>query len=172
MIEKYTFQLCSERIQQKKKMVFVKSSSETQGHVILKLLGYMLFYHPDLRVEAKVGMHYKPDLALDGDGGVPSLWIDCGYIALKKAEKLAHQLKRTRFVIIKKTNREIENFKKLVDKRFEDSTVEYLAFEPAFVDRLAGALRRINEVTIYPVMDNAIGVVFNEELFESQVFRL
>jgi uncharacterized protein YaeQ len=172
MIEKYTFDLQAPRIK-KSKIILVKSDNETRSHVVLKLLGYILYYHPDLKVEVAASSHYQPDLLLEGDSQEPLLWIDCGYIAVRKAEKLSQKLRRTKFVIIKESKAEIESFRKLLARRDRaESMIEYLAFEKGFVEQIAAALKKINEVTLYEVMEEVIGIVVNDGVFESQLYRM
>ncbi|MFA6601234.1 MAG: hypothetical protein WCU74_09540, partial [Candidatus Omnitrophota bacterium] len=91
MNEKYTFDLKFPKVQ--KKLILVKSDLELHAHVIMKLLGYVLYYDPELKIEASVDMHYMPDLVIPGDHGVPRLWIDCGKIAIRKVESLAQKLR-------------------------------------------------------------------------------
>lgn len=188
MIEKFTFDLQlppaaylrqsnpDEHISLKqpvrKKIILVKNDLELRAHVVLKLLSYMLFYDPRLQIEMNIGMHYKPDLVIPGDHGVPELWIDCGQIALKKVDSLSIKLKATRICLVKETKREMESFRKVIEKKVDyPEKLEYLAFENGFVTGLADALARTNEVTLYEIMENVIGVALNDEIFESALFR-
>jgi len=49
--------------------------------------------------------------------------------------------------------------------------LEFLAFEPGFITRVAEALGRSNQVTLYPISENAIGLAMNDEIFESNLYR-
>ena len=170
MIEKFTFQLHSPKVD--KKLILVKAETERRVHVVLKLLSYLLFYDPRLQIDVPVGMHYRPDLVIPGDHGVPVLWIDCGHIAKRKTESLAKKLRHTRFVIVKSTKHELGEFKKMVENKIDyGERLEYLAFENGFVDSIADALGRMNDATLYAVMENVIGIALNDEVFESALFR-
>lgn len=170
MIEKFTFDLQAPGVREK--LILVKEDLELREHVVMKMLAYLIFYDPRLKIEFSVDMHYKPDLVIPGEHGVPELWIDCGQVALKKVESLAQKLKTTRLIVVKPTKRELDSFRKVVDKKVQYAArVEYLSFEPGFVSGIAGALERKNEVTLYPVMENVIGVALNEEIFESALYR-
>ncbi len=175
MIEKYTFDLRAEfpnKPKVREKMILVKTDLESRNHVVMKLLAYLLFYDPRLVIEKNIDMHYKPDVVIPGDHGVPELWIDCGKIALKKVDTLSRKLKTSRLVILKETVREMESFRKLIDKKIENALrVEYLAFEPGFVSGIADNLQRTNEVTLYEVMENVVGFALNELVFESTLYR-
>jgi len=156
----------------KKKLVLVKNDLESRTHVTLKLLAFMLFYDPRLQVETSAGMHYKPDLMIPGEHGVPELWIDCGKIALRKVDSLSGKLRASRVIFVKETKRELDVFRQLIEKKVEHfARLEYLAFEKGFVAGIAEALARGNEMTLYEAAENAIGVALNAEVFESMLYR-
>lgn len=170
MNEKYTFDLEFSRIKQK--LILVKSDLELRNHVVLKLMAYLLFYDPRLKIEVDVERHYRPDLVIPGDHGVPELWIDCGKVAVRKVSHLTAKLKTTRIIIVKETLGELNQFRRLVGKKIDHpERLEYLAFEPYFVTSVAGILAKINEVTLYDVMENVIGLAMNGEIFETTLYR-
>lgn len=169
MIEKFTFDIQAPRVRDK--LVLVKAEGELRAHVVLKLLAYMIFYTPGLKVEVAVDMHYKPDLVLMGDHGVPKVWIDCGKIAIRKVESLAAKLRASKVVLVKETKSELDQFRKVIAKKVEHmERLEFLAFEKGFTAGLAESLRRTNEVTLYPVMENVIGLALNDEVFETHLY--
>lgn len=170
MIEKFTFELHSRKVSEK--LILVKSDMEKRAHVVLKLLAYLLYYDPRLKVEAEVGMHYKPDLVIEGDHGVPELWIDCGKIAVRKVESLSSKLRNSRFVVVKETVSELKKFRQVIEHKLDHpERVEYLAFESSFVGGIADSLVKVNHFTLYDVMENTIGVAVNDEVFESVLYR-
>lgn len=171
MLEKFTFDLQAPKIK-KKKLILVKADSENREHVALKLMGFMLFFDPRLKIEIKIGTHYKPDLVIEGNGTQPELWIDCGYVAVKKALDLAHKLKTTRIVLIKETRSEARNFSRLLDRRDESAgRIEFLSFENGFIASLAQHFQKVNEVTLYDITETAVGVALNQDVFESEIYR-
>jgi len=170
MIEKFTFDLQSPKIA-RKKLILVKEDLETRIHVVLKLLAYLIYYEPRLKVEVSVGMHYKPDLVVEGDHGVPEVWIDCGYVQVKKIESLTQKLKRTKIILLKETKTELENVRRTLDKKLEEGAqLQFLAFDPGFVEGIAAGLQRSNEVTLYEVMENVVGFALNDQVFESHLY--
>jgi uncharacterized protein YaeQ len=171
MIEKFTFELHAPRVPQEK-IVLVKEDLEHRTHVALKLLAYLLYYEPGLKVEVSAGMHYQPDLLVPGDHNVPKLWIDCGKVTLKKAESLADKLRHTRVIFVKESVRELALFRKLVEKKAETTShIEYLAFEVGFVSSLANAMERTNDITLYSIQENVIGIALNDQIFESTLYH-
>ena len=170
LIEKFVFNLKSPKL--RRKLILVKEEVETRHHIVLKILAYLLYYDPRLKIESAVRMHYQPDLVIEGDHGIPELWIDCGQIAIRKVESLAQKLRTTRIVLVKQTKRELEVFQKVVSKKVDHSErIQYLAFEPGFVDGIAEALDRQNDLTLYEVMENVIGLALNGEIFESTLYH-
>lgn len=156
----------------KKKMILVKGETESPEHIAMKLVAYLLYYDPRLIIEKSVDMHYKPDLVIMGDHGLPELWIDCGQIAVKKVESLAGKLKSSRFIVIKETKREMESFRKIIEHKVSNfESVEYLSFEPGFIAGVGAALERKNQITLYSVMENVIGLALNDQVFESILYR-
>ncbi|MBU3759394.1 MAG: YaeQ family protein, partial [Candidatus Omnitrophica bacterium] len=150
MIEKFSFELQLGKI--RKKMIFVKAEGEKREHVVLKVLAYMLFFEPELKVEVDIGMHYKPDLVVMAPGEhVPSVWIDCGQVTILKVQSLARKLKHSRIIFMKQTQRELQQFKKLIERKVEDeSRIECIAFDEGFVPEVAQSLERTNQAVIYP----------------------
>ena len=172
MIEKFTFEVVGPKIPPGEKLILVKDLCELRTHVVMKLLAFMIYYDRDLKVEVSADMHYKPDLIIQGEHGVPKMWIDCGQIAMLKVEKLAGKLKRSRFILVKENKRELDVFKKLVEKKIEGSErLEFLSFENGFVESLANSLKRTNHITLYEVMENVIGIALNDEIFETAIYH-
>lgn len=171
MIEKFTFDIVAPRV--KRKLILVKNDSERREHVVLKLLSYILFYDPRLKVEPDLGMHFRPDLAIEGDHGVPEMWIDCGQISLDKAEKLSRKLRTTRLIFVKASVQELMRYKATVDKKVEfASRIEYLAFDSGVIESMALDLGKSNELTLYEVDEETVGVTFGESMFETHLHRI
>ena len=63
-----------------------QSRGESYEHVLMKALAYSIFIdgHPDLQIEVKVGLRYKPDLIAIGSDGSFDLWVECGMVSLAK----------------------------------------------------------------------------------------
>lgn len=63
-----------------------QARGESYEHVLMKALAYSIFVgrHPDLQVEVKVGLRYKPDLIAIGEDGGFDLWAECGMVSIVK----------------------------------------------------------------------------------------
>ena len=65
MIEKFTFNI--EFPKKTKKIILIKTDNEARQHIVLKLLAFLIYYADNLKIEAEVGWHYKPDLVRLGE---------------------------------------------------------------------------------------------------------
>jgi len=85
-------------------LVLAKRAGESTAHVLLKAIGYARYApdYPDVRIEAPIGLRYKPDLvALDG-AGEPRLWIECGHVDRDKVLRLVRRYPRTHLVWLRR----------------------------------------------------------------------
>ena len=68
---------------------------ESYEHVLMKALGYAMFVgaYPNLEIETKIGLRYKPDLIAQNGDGDYAFWGECGQNSLRKTHWI---LKHTR----------------------------------------------------------------------------
>ena len=59
---------------------------ETYEHVLMKALGFVMFMSefPNLEIEKKVGLRYKPDLVAQNEAGEFIFWGECGANSIRK----------------------------------------------------------------------------------------
>lgn len=168
MNEKYTFDLLIRKCPEK--IIMTKGDCETHAHVAMKLMAYLFFYQPELKMEVDIGLHYKPDLVvMNAEAGRPDLWIDCGYVALKKAVDLLERMKQTHLIFIKENPHELKTFRQLLSKKTDAwQRADYVTFEGGFIQEIASRLERRNEITFYPSGEDVFAVIINGELFETR----
>lgn len=124
-----------------------KGRGESQRHVMMKWLGFLLFYHPELQIEASASQHYKPDLLRLDERGQPLQWIDCGQTSLQKLDSISVKNRLTYIDIIKATRAELEAYKVQADTRLRrPERVRYWAFEDHLVEQLGELLQRRHEI--------------------------
>lgn len=122
------------------RLVLVKRAGESLGHVLLKLLAWMSFYAPDLRIEVGVAQRHKPDLVRVDEKGRPTFWVDCGSIGVKRLDRIARQNREAEVVVVKATEREARLYLQSARPFLRrPERVRVLGFRPGFVDEL-GAL--------------------------------
>lgn len=84
-------------------------TGESYGHVLLKALGYAMFVgeHPNLEIELRVGLRYKPDLVAFNEGGRAAagarfaFWGECGMVSMRKVGWLLKHAGVGRLVLFK-----------------------------------------------------------------------
>jgi hypothetical protein len=82
---------------------------ESYAHVLMKALGYAMFAgeYPQLEIELRVGLRYKPDLVAFGDAGGAAtgarfaFWGECGMVTMRKVAWLLKHGQLARLVLFK-----------------------------------------------------------------------
>lgn len=145
---KFTFSFKNRTSGEAEKLVVEKAPSELEWHIVLKILGYILFFDRKPKIEQDVDWHYRPDLFTKDEMDRVNLWIDCGNIALKKVDRVATKMGKTgEFFILKRDKAELLRFKdELTGSVKHLERVRMIAFDPGFVDTLAEKLDSTNMV--------------------------
>ncbi|MDQ4123585.1 MAG: hypothetical protein M3209_19275 [Acidobacteriota bacterium] len=76
---------------------------ESYEHVLMKALGFAMFVgeFPDLEIEKKVGLRYKPDLVAQNANGDFLFWGECGANSIRKTAWLLKHARVERLVLFK-----------------------------------------------------------------------
>lgn len=130
-----------------RRLILVKGRGESMRHVLMKLLGYLVCYHDELRIEMSAQQHYKPDLLRLNERGDPLQWIDCGQTTLRKLDRISQRNHETMIDIIKATPGELKLYKAQADRRLcYPERVRYWSFEPGFVELLGERIHGTHEL--------------------------
>lgn len=80
-----------------------QAAGESFEHVLMKALAYSIFVgeYPNLQVEVRVGLRYKPDLVSISTDGAFDLWVECGMVSITKTAWLLKHSSAKRIVICK-----------------------------------------------------------------------
>jgi len=125
----------------RERLVLVKRAGESLRHVLLKLLSWMLFYAPDLRIEMGVEQRHEPDLVRVDDQGRPTFWVDCGSIGVKRLDRIARQNRDAEVVVVKGTEREARLYLQSARPFLRrPGRVRVVGFRAGFVEELADAV--------------------------------
>src|SRR5689334_17093342 len=88
------------------KLIVGRQDTETAGHVLLKALGYLLFFRERLQVDVNLhdpAIPYRPDLVqLDYELRV-RLWVECGECNVIKLDRLAVKVPEAEIWVIKRS---------------------------------------------------------------------
>ncbi len=78
-------------------------SGESYEHILMKALGYAMFARefPQMEIEVKVGLRYKPDLVARDDAGNFIFWGEAGENSLRKTNWLLKHARVEKLVLFK-----------------------------------------------------------------------
>ncbi|MEW6777809.1 MAG: YaeQ family protein, partial [Bdellovibrionota bacterium] len=130
----------------RKKVVLGRTEYETDEHVLLKLLAWLLFFHPRIVIEKKMEGDFEPDLILEDYDGTVKLWIECGRVSVNKLDKLTRRYPDARLYVLLASERDIPMMVKNIEKKVERlSRIRLVAFKEKVVDSLLPVFSDRNE---------------------------
>lgn len=93
----YDFQLAGRRVR------LWQRTGESYEHVLMKALGYAMFVEefPQMEIEQRVGLRYKPDLVARGENGDFHFWGEAGENSFRKTLWLLKHARVERLVLFK-----------------------------------------------------------------------
>lgn len=93
----YHFRIAGQRV------TLYKKNGESYEHVLMKALGYAMFrpQFPNLEIERRIGLRYKPDLVALNPLGKAEFWGECGQVALRKVGWIAKHSGARKLVLFK-----------------------------------------------------------------------
>jgi len=163
--QKYTFNIGTT------KQVLMRGYNESDEHIVLKLVSYLLFQDKNPKIEAYADQHYKPDLVCKSGHDIV-LWIDCGTTKLKKLDKVATKNHKAEIYIVKSTEKETTAFKSIADKRIKHpERIKYICFDQDFINGIVDNLQKNNDLT-YSITESTIRLEINGTVLESKIIRL
>jgi len=86
-----------------KRMRLWQRTGESYEHILMKALGYAMFVgdYPNLEIETKVGLRYKPDLIAVGERGDFAFWGECGQNSIRKTHWILKHTRTEKMVLFK-----------------------------------------------------------------------
>jgi uncharacterized protein YaeQ len=153
MSGRYAFTLKSEERRRPLpgKIIIGQHATETQKHVLLKFIGYLLFFREQIQLEPRLvddNIPFIPDLIAFDYTLRPTLWVECGECSVAKLDRLAVKVPDAEIWVIKRSVQETEDLWRAMAKA-ELRTNRYglVALDPAMFDEMAGLLTQRNELT-------------------------
>jgi hypothetical protein len=149
---KYSFHLKSAdaRRELPPKLIIGRRETETPAHVLLKLLGYLLFHRERLQVEPPLhddSIPYLPGLVQLDYTLRAALWVECGESNLQRLDRLAVKVPEAELWVLKRSPAEVDDLVRLMAKHeLRRNRYQLVGFDPAMFDELDGLLRPRNEV--------------------------
>ena len=113
MSGKFNFSFRSEDPSRKlpAKIIIGRQETETAVHVLLKMMGFVMFYRERLQIETRLPnamISFVPDLAQLDYELRPKLWVECGECSVSKLDKLAVKAPEAELWVVKKSAADAE----------------------------------------------------------------
>lgn len=149
---KYTFRLKSEEKSKRlpHKLLIAESITGTKDHVLLKLLGYILFFRERLQIETNLHMDtipFVPDLVELDYTLKPVLWVECGECSVTKLNKLAVKVNEADIWILLTSAFHLESLYRDMEKHgLRRHRYHLLGFNAEMIEEMLELLRERNEL--------------------------
>lgn len=149
---RYTFQCTSDdhRRPLPQRLTFGLGAHESQTHVVLKLIAWLLFYRERLSVDTDLqndSIPFVPDVCQLGYDLRPLLWVECGDCSVAKLHKLASKCADAELWIVKSSRADADQLLRLMAReKLRRDRYHLLALDPDMVSELTGLLRERNTV--------------------------
>lgn len=152
MSGKYAFDLTSgeRRRLLPGKIIIGRQETETEKHVLLKFLAYVLFFREQIEIEPRLhddNIPYQPDVIAHDYTLRPTLWVECGECNVAKLDRLAVKVPDAEIWIVKRSLAEAESLV-LAMAKAELRTNRYglVALDHEMFDEMAGLMTQRNEL--------------------------
>ena len=154
------------------KTVVEQREGESAVHMIMKVLAVGLVYQDGILIEPNgIDHQFKPDVLIRAVDGRPSFWVECGQVKTGKLDKLTNRYRDTDFLVVKRLEREIRDLKTRAEKDVRHPwRLEYLGFDPGFVESLAARVTGRNAMTLIR-SDDQLTAILNDFSYESALYR-
>lgn len=93
----YDFNLAGNRVR------LWQKTGESYEHVLMKALAYAMFVeqYPNLEIEIKIGLRYKPDLIAVKSADEYAFWGECGQNSIRKTNWILKHTRTAELVLFK-----------------------------------------------------------------------
>src|SRR3954465_3320263 len=91
------------------KILLGQQENETSKHILLKVIGYLLFFRERIEIEGKLhndNIPFSPDLVQLDYELRPRLWVECGECGISKLNKLAVKVPDAELWVMKRSEAE------------------------------------------------------------------
>lgn len=153
MSGKYAFSLKSEERRRPlpTKIIVGQRETETERHVLLKFLAYLLFFREGIQIEPRLhddNIPFQPDVIAFDYTLRPTLWVECGECSVAKLDRLAVKVPDAELWVIRRTLGEVETLVRAMAKA-ELRTNRYglIAVDEEMFDEMGRLLTQRNELT-------------------------
>jgi len=155
-IVKISFQLESQttRVPLPHKILMGKSDNEGINVIVLRLLGYLMFFGEHMLIDTHLHDHnipFVPDLVRMNYEGHPEFWAECGDCNAKKLNRLAVKVPEAEIWVLRRSPEEAEKIHRSIPKaKLRKGRYHVIGFQPAMIDHLEELLTSRNEIFWMP----------------------
>ena len=152
MGNKFIFELKSEerRRDLPRRLIIGLNENESVRHVVLKLLGFILFYRERLEIEGDVmndNIPFEPDLVQLDYTLQPVLWIECGDCGVPKLHKLAVKVPEAEIWVLKPGITEARHLHSAIEKEeLRKGRYQIIGFESEMILELCNLVQPRNQM--------------------------
>ncbi len=152
MSARFSFQLGASdpRLRLPYKLILGQEDTQTAAHVLLKLLGFLLFFRERLQIEPSLheeDIPFRPDLVQFDYQLRAALWVECGECTAEKLDRLAVKVPEAELWVLKGSLAEAEALAHSMARHgLRRNRYRLLAFDAAFMEELATLLTPRNRV--------------------------
>lgn len=157
MSAKYIFDLRSEdrRRSLPSKIIIGQKENESLRHVVLKLLGFLIFYRERLQIEGNIhndNIPFEPDLVQLDYTLSPVLWVECGECGVSKLNKLAVKVPEAEIWVLKPSFPDAEHLVALMKKEdLRKDRYQIIGFDQEMIGELCGLVTNRNSILLVHV---------------------
>lgn len=154
-------------------IIIAQNDTETVAHVVLKMLGFVLFYRDRLQIEGDVhndSIPFRPDLIWLDYEMRPKLWIECGECGVSKLNKLAVKVYEAEIWILRRSRSQADQLlAAMAREELRRDRYHLLAFDEEMFDEVCGLVQPRNQVIWFGANfeTGTMQFEFNELWFES-----
>jgi len=135
------------------KIIIGQQDNETMAHVVLKLMGFLIFYRERLQIETNLHMDsipFVPDLVQLDYELRPVLWVECGECGVNKLHKLAVKAPEAEIWIIKRSPVDAEHLRQAMAKgELRRDRYQLIGLDPEMFQEICGMVQGRNTVVWY-----------------------
>ncbi|HEY1172509.1 MAG TPA: YaeQ family protein [Verrucomicrobiae bacterium] len=151
MSSKFNFDLRSDDWQRKlpEKLIIGRSDLETDEHVVLKLLAYVLLFRE--RLELSPNLHNEDIPFIPGVVQLdyqlnPILWVECGECTVQKLDKLAVKVHEAEIWVMLRSPESMANLlRQMEHAKLRKKRYHLVAFEEEMFDEMLRLLHTRNQ---------------------------
>jgi YaeQ protein len=150
---KFSFDLASEERRRAlpPKIIVGQKENESARQVLLKFLGYILFFRERLQIEPRLpddSIPFEPDVIQFDYSLRPVLWVECGDCGVSKLHKLAVKAPEAEIWVLKRSLSEAEGLHHAMAREgLRRDRYGLVGLDAAMFDEMLGLLAPRNKLT-------------------------